>query len=79
VIEKLMERARKALDKDGIHIYHLSMDLPQLASEVTSSQQGTPEIVATILREAILNPELTSSCVRQKGFTPHSDPLPLTP
>jgi DNA-binding GntR family transcriptional regulator len=30
------------------------MDLQQLASEVTRTQQGTPEIVATILREAIL-------------------------
>lgn len=30
------------------------MDLQQLASEITPSQQGTPEIVATILREAIL-------------------------
>lgn len=30
------------------------MDLQRLASEVSRSQQGTPEIVATILREAIL-------------------------
>jgi DNA-binding GntR family transcriptional regulator len=30
------------------------MDLQQLASEVTRSQQGMPEIVATVLREAIL-------------------------
>ena len=30
------------------------MDLQQLATEVSPSQQGTPEIVATILREAIL-------------------------
>lgn len=42
------------LDKDCIHVYNLYMDLQQLASEITRSQQGTPELVATILREAIL-------------------------
>lgn len=30
------------------------MDLQQLLSEITRSQQGTPEIMATILGEAIL-------------------------
>lgn len=35
-------------------IFIMKTDLQQVAAEISSSQQGTPEIVATILREAIL-------------------------